>query len=261
MRMPTYRERWPLYAKWWDAAKIRPNQAVEITATVRRLMKTKARYQALEAKTAVPWFLIAALHERESGARFDRQLAQGDALNRRSTNEPISGPFKTFEDSAVWALHHDHLDTAIDWRIEKILYYAELWNGWGYAWYHPSIPSPYVVGGTTVQKSGKYIRDHGWDSGEWDEQIGVMAMLIEFAKQDSSIKFVRETPEGTPGDEAAPKAPPVPQAPAKKPPAPPPKVIVPSPKPAPAAVQPSVKPKSAATTVLQSIANWLSRKP
>lgn len=210
-KAPTYGERWPTYASWWDQAKIRPQQAKEITATVQRLRKNESRYRNLEKITGVPWRLIAALHERESGARFDRQLAQGDRLDRRSTNEPISGPFKTFEDSAVWALKHDHLDTVIDWRLEKMLYYAELWNGWGYFWYHKATPSPYIVGGTSIQKSGKYVRDGVWSSTAWDEQVGVMALLMEFQRQDPSTKYVRETPEGTPNDVEKPAAPPVPQ--------------------------------------------------
>ncbi|SRR5258708_443024 len=211
MGAPSYATRWPTYAHWIDEAKIRLQQAQEIHNTVVRLRKNESRYRNLERLTHVPWTLIAALHERESGANFDRQLAQGDPLHRRSTNEPISGPFGTFEDSAVWALRHDHLDGVIDWRYEKMLYFSELWNGWGYFMYHPGTPSPYVVGGTTVQKSGKYIRDRVWSSSAWDEQVGVLAMLMEFAKQDPSIKYVRETPFGTPGDSAAPQNPPTPQ--------------------------------------------------
>src|SRR6266446_201349 len=208
---PTYGSRWPTYAGWWDIATIRPQQAQEVHDTVQRLLRNKSRYQNIERLTNVPWMLIAALHERESGGRFDRQLAQGDRLDRQSTNEPIAGPFKTFEDSAIWALHHDHLDRVIDWRVEKMLFWAESWNGWGLYWYHPHTPSSYVVGATSVQRTGKYIADHVWSSTEWDKQIGVMAMLLEFGKQDASIQYIRETPADTPGDVAAPTEPPTPQ--------------------------------------------------
>ena len=207
---PIYTKRWPLYAQWWDDARILSDQQTEVTNTVIRLRKNESRYQNIENLTGVPWELIACLHERESGAKFDRQLAQGDPLNRRSTNEPISGPFDTFEASAIWALHHDKLDAVVDWRIEKMIYYAELWNGWGYALYHPNTPSPYIVGGTTVQKPGKYVADGVWSSSTWDKQIGVLAMLLEMSKQDSTIKFIRETAAGTPGDPLPPAAPPAP---------------------------------------------------
>jgi lysozyme family protein len=211
MTVPTYGERWPTYADWWDHALIRPQQLTEVEHTVIRLLRNKSRYQNIERLTGVAWMLVACLHERESGADFNTQLAQGDPLHRRSHNEPICGPFDTFEDSAVWALHHDRLDRAVDWRIEKMLYYSELWNGWGYYLYHPHTPSPYVVGATTVQRPGKYVADGVWSSTAWDSQIGVMAMLLEFPKQDPTVQYVRETVEGTPGDAHPPSAPPVPQ--------------------------------------------------
>jgi len=168
-KVPTYGGRWPVYASWWDGAKIRPQQAKAVTATVKRLMANKSRYQAIEAKAGVPWMLIAALHERESGARFDRQLAQGDPLHQRSHNVPISGPSTRSRPAPCGRSTTITSTSVIDWRIEKMLYGTEGWNGWGYAWYHPRTPSPYVVGGTTAQKPGKYIADHVWSSSAWDQ--------------------------------------------------------------------------------------------
>ncbi len=210
MSAPSYGQRWHTYAILWDHAQTRPNKAAEVAAVAKRLLSNKARYQAIEKKTGVPWYVIAVIHEREASGRFDRQLAQGDPLNRRSTNEPISGPFASFEDSAVWALHHDHLDKVIDWRVEKELYWEEAYNGWGYANNHPSIPTPYLWGGSTVQKPGKYIRDHVWSSTEMDQQIGTATLMKALADLDHSIVFRRETPPGTPGDEGHPVPPPIP---------------------------------------------------
>jgi lysozyme family protein len=208
MSAPSYGAAWPAYAKQWDKCSIVAKHVTEVKNTAAKLFKNKDRYNALATKTGVPWWVIAALHERESGARFDRQLAQGDPLNRRSTNEPISGPFSSFEDSAVWALHHDHLDTVTDWRVEKCLYWSEAWNGWGY---RGRVPSPYLWGDTTIQQPGKFIRDHVWSSTAWDEQEGVAAIWKGLAMLDPTIKFVRETPAGTPGDEGAPVDPPLPK--------------------------------------------------
>ena len=203
MSAPTYRSRWPTYARWWTAAKIRPEKEHEVLTVARHILPFKARYVALEKTTGVPWFEIAALHNREAGTdkngnpRFDRQLAQGDPLNRRAVNEPHSGPFKTFEDSAVWALEHDHMIGVKDWTIEKLLYFAEAYNGWGYYSGHPDVPSPYVVGGTTVQKPGKYVRDHVFDHSVMDSQLGVMAIILGLMQVDPSIKVARETPDDT----------------------------------------------------------------
>lgn len=193
---PSYGFRWPTYAVLWDRCGVRSARVNEVTNVCKNhLLPNKARYQAIEKKTGVPWWVIAALHWRESDANFNTQLAQGDPLHRRSRNEPISGPFNTFEDSAVWALHHDRLDAQIDWTIEKALYWSEAWNGWGYYLFHPQTPSPYLWGASTVQKPGKFVRDHVWSSTEMDSQLGVAVIFKTLADLDRSIKFVRETPE------------------------------------------------------------------
>src|SRR5262245_48526988 len=167
MGAPSYGSRWPQLAKWWDAAS--PTNSNETAATAKRLLGGKARYQSIEAKTGVPWYMIALIHEREASGRWDKKLAQGDPLNQRSRNEPIMGPFDTFEEGAVAALEHDGLHRVKDWRVEKVLYYCELFNGWGY--YNKGVPSAYVWGATSVQKPGKWIRDHVWDDSYWDKQL------------------------------------------------------------------------------------------
>jgi lysozyme family protein len=208
---PPYGEYWHLAAVRWDELAILSRQRALVNATARKLVALKPRYLPIEEKTGVPWYVIAVLHERESGANFSRQLAQGDPLDRQSIHRPISGPFNTFEESAVWALDHDHFNKVIDWRLEKILYFCEAWNGWGYWMYHYPTPSPYVWGATNIQEVGKYIADGVWSSTEWDTQLGCAALLYQMSSFDKSIKFVRETPEGTPGDAAPPIPPPTPR--------------------------------------------------
>jgi hypothetical protein len=54
----------------------------------------KARYQAIEAATGVPWFVVAVIHEREAGGRWDRPLGWGDPLAHVSIHVPRGrGPF------------------------------------------------------------------------------------------------------------------------------------------------------------------------
>ena len=67
MRVPAYRAKWPEYARQWDAMRIRPARARAVKATARRLHAAKARYQAIERASGVPWAMVAVLHERESG--------------------------------------------------------------------------------------------------------------------------------------------------------------------------------------------------
>jgi hypothetical protein len=59
-------------------------------------------------------------------------------------------------------------------------------NGWGYLGY--GIPSPYVFGGTNIQKPGKYTSDGHF---EWvtDTQLGTMAIIERLFERDASLKF------------------------------------------------------------------------
>jgi lysozyme family protein len=45
-----------------------------------RSTSRKARYQGIEAATGVPWFMVAVIHEREAGGRWNGHLGQGDDL-------------------------------------------------------------------------------------------------------------------------------------------------------------------------------------
>jgi lysozyme family protein len=69
----------------------------------------------------------------------------------------------------------------VAWLLEKF-------NGFGYREYH-HIPSPYLWGGTVVQKPGKYVRDKHYDPTVMDEQIGGMALLAALMQLDPSVKF------------------------------------------------------------------------
>src|ERR1700731_3762935 len=65
----------------------------------------KQRYHAVSAKTGVPWFAIAVIHEREASQDWTGNLAQGDPWNRVSVHVPAGrGPFKSWEDAAIDAL-------------------------------------------------------------------------------------------------------------------------------------------------------------
>lgn len=173
--------------------ELKPGTAAKLRGFVQRAMGGKNQYLVTEHDTYVPWWMVSIIAERESTQDFSRSLAQGDRWNKRSTNEPISGPFRSWEDAAVWALHHDGLDAVKDWRLEKVFYYLERYNGWGYYLYHGHMPSPYIWGGTSVQRRGKYVRDRVWDPTKWDEQLGAAAMLKSLMNADPSIQPIRET--------------------------------------------------------------------
>ena len=90
-------------AKRW--ANARPTR--NMTPVAKALVAAKPRYQTVEASTGVPWFVIAAIHERESSQNWFASLAQGDPWNGVSVHVPAGrGPFKSWEEAAIDALAH-----------------------------------------------------------------------------------------------------------------------------------------------------------
>src|SRR5262245_9939904 len=192
-KAPTYRSKWPVYAKQWDKMAVKPDRIADIRGAAARLVAAKDRYLKAEKLTGVPWYMIAALHWRESAGNFRTQLAQGDPLNRRSTHVPRGrGPFKSWEAGAYDALVTlKKLNKVIDWRLEKILYHSERYNGWGY--HFRGLPSPYIWGGSTIQRRGKFVADGEYSSTAWDTQPGVASLISQMMHLDPSIAPVRET--------------------------------------------------------------------
>jgi lysozyme family protein len=187
-----YGIQWPKYAKWWNAMVIKPSRLHEFTALAQFAFAHKQIYVDIEKASGVPWYLIAVLHRRESDADFRTYLGNGDRLNRRTTHVPRGrGPFPTFQAGAKDALHLDGLDSVKDWRLEKVLYYCELFNGAGYSL--RGLPSPYVWGGSNIQRPGKYVSDGVWSSSAWDGQPGCAPILQIIAKIDPTVQLIRES--------------------------------------------------------------------
>jgi len=187
---------WPRYAAWWDKMTINHARLAEFKAIAQFAVDHKGIYQAVTLLTAVPWELIAVLHRRESDADFHTYLGNGQSLNHRTTIVPKGrGPFlgsHAFIDGAVDALKLDGLAGVprLD-IIEKQLFWCETFNGWGYA--ARGLPSPYVFGGTSVQRPGKFVRDGVFDSHVMDPQPGCAPILATIAQLDPTVKFARES--------------------------------------------------------------------
>src|SRR5437868_3575104 len=89
-------DRWARARVTGDAAAV----AVRLCAGT-----AKARYQLIARQTAVPWFVIAVIHEREASQNWAASIAQGDRWDRVSTHVPQGrGPFRSFEAAAIDAL-------------------------------------------------------------------------------------------------------------------------------------------------------------
>lgn len=187
-----YGEKWPQYAQQWNKMKPNASRVLEFQRDADFAVLNKDKYAEIEQGAGVPWWLVALLHRRESDADFKTYLGNGEPLDRKTRIVPKGrGPFASFFAGALDALHIDGLDAIKDWRLEKALYYCELFNGVGYS--NRGLPSPYIWGGTNIQKPGKYIADGKWNGRAIDTQPGCAPILQAIMERDASVKPVRES--------------------------------------------------------------------
>lgn len=189
-------------ARRWGQAKLTRN----FDAAAMRLVAAKAHYRAIEAKTGVPWFIIAVIHEREASQSWTGSLAQGDPWNKVSVHVPAGrGPFKSWDEAAIDALVNCAPFAARwkDWSPGGALTLLEQYNGLGY--FRRGCPSPYVWSGTDQYTSGKYVRDGVFDPNVVDKQLGCAGLLKAMMAIDPTITFT--------GVKIAPTLPPTPNVP------------------------------------------------
>lgn len=176
------------YSSLWNRATVRPQDQAAVRAVADKIVANKARYQAIERATGVPWFMIGPIHNRESSLRFNAHLHCGDPLTKRTVHVPKgrpaagSPPF-TWEESANDALTMapHSLNKVKEWTVERILYETERYNGWGYL---GKGNSPYLWASTSEYHGGKYVADHVYDKNAWDKQLGCVALLKVIATLD-----------------------------------------------------------------------------
>jgi len=184
----------------WLRAKLTRN----FVAPAKSLVASKPTYQRVEAKTGVPWFVIAVIHEREASQRWDTQLGQGDRLDSVSVHVPAGrGPFQTWEEGAYDALVNcpPYAARNQDWTPGGALTLLETYNGLGYA--ARGLPSPYLWSGTDRYTKGKYVRDGVFDPELVDIQPGCAALIKTMIALDPTISFsgVKPTPQPEPKPE------------------------------------------------------------
>lgn len=211
----------PEFTQQIARARIRPECEHVLDQSGHRLLHDKAIYIRIFEATGVPVAALMALAEREMTGNLHCYLGNGQRLTMRTTIVPKNrGPFADTPDGfvkgALDALHLDGLDQIADtpegWSAERFAYESELWNGFGYRAH--GIPSPYVFGGTTVQRAGKFIRDHVYSATKpdgtplMDPQLGTIAIVEKLFELDPSLKFA-EIGAKTDAPPVAPQAPPV----------------------------------------------------
>lgn len=172
----------------WGNAEF--NTLTQAAPVAERLVAAKDRYVSISNKTGVPWFIIAVIHEREAGQRWDRNIAQGDPWDAVSIHVPkLRGPFTSFEEAAIDALTNcdPYASKWTDWSAGGALTLLELYNGLGYE--NRGIPSPYLWSGTDQYKSGKYVADRVFSPTTVDQQLGCAVLIKAMSNLDASIDF------------------------------------------------------------------------
>jgi len=159
------------------------------------IIAVKDKYREVSKRTGIPWFVLGIIQTREAGSPpdFKAVLHNGERIigtGRKTKLVPKDrGPFSDWDSAAVDAIEIEGYGD-IDWSkdgIERTAFVLERFNGVGYRSH--GIPSPYLWGGTSVQKPGKYVRDGVYDPGVMDTQIGGMALLKELMELDPSVSF------------------------------------------------------------------------
>lgn len=171
---------------------IRQTRLAAVDAVARRIIEAKPRYLPVEKATGVPWYFIGVLHYRESNLNFAKHLHNGDPLTARTRRVPAGYPKTgkppfTWEFSAADALKIKDLHKIREWSVERMLYEAERFNGFGYM-HRRGHRSPYVWGGTNLQTRGKFVADGKFDPNHMDTQLGVAPILKRIAELERSAR-------------------------------------------------------------------------
>jgi lysozyme family protein len=166
------------YENLFEDCKI--TKPADVQGVVTPILKNRQRYEAVSARSGVPWFVIAVIHNMECSLNFKEHLHNGDPLSRPTVNVPAGRPpgwtgNGTWEDSALDALSYDKLNTWTDWSIAGTLFKLEGYNGWGYRSH--SINSPYLWSFTNQYTKGKYTSDGKWSDSAVSQQCGCAAVL------------------------------------------------------------------------------------
>jgi lysozyme family protein len=192
----------PEYEGLWDTIT-KPGGLTRIPETMREAAAimapdAKGRFQAVELRTGVPWFVTGIVLTREAGSppNFHAWLHNGDPMfdhngaARQTVSVPAHrppDPAVSWEDGAVDAYEIEGLLDRDDWSPALVAWLLEKFNGFGYRLYH-GVRSPYVWGATAVQQCGKYTADRVWDPTVLDPQIGGMALLAALVQREPEVR-------------------------------------------------------------------------
>lgn len=186
----------PEYKRLWDSMVITKGMS-ELQRIVRLYEAHKEPYLKVEKATGVPAYVVYIIHIREAGegdvGKFRGVLHDGEHIigsGKVTQLEPRGrGPFATWHDAALDALKikgmwNSQHPSWSDWSPERILFYLEPYNGYGYRMKGKT--NPYLWSFSNHYTKGKYVRDHVYDSEIVDSQPGCAPLLRLFLNRKTS---------------------------------------------------------------------------
>jgi lysozyme family protein len=168
------------HSEKWASMRIRESWAQRVYSSADSITRNRARYEKVQEKTGVPWFIVGVIHMRESTFDFSKHLHNGDSLKARTHRVPAGRPRTgappfTWDESAVDALEMKRGILPSIWTVETALELLERYNGLGYR--NKGVPSPYIWSGSFHYTRGKYVADGKYSSTFVDGQVGVAPVL------------------------------------------------------------------------------------
>lgn len=176
------------YAALWARCSLVQGSRQLAIDVAEGIVRDRARYEEVQQKTGVPWWWLGAIHQREAARSWSRNMHNGQPWNQKTTWVPKGrGPFSSWEEAAIDAMEYMDLDKAHvpEWSIERALFEAERYNGWGYE--KRGIMSPYVFAQTSLQERGKYVADGQFSAGTWDSQLGIAATILALMEVSDDV--------------------------------------------------------------------------
>ena len=168
------------YLRLFNDAVIAADRRPEIEKNTSDIVQNRNRYEAVSARTNVPWYAIAVIHLLESSLRFDRHLHNGDPLTARTVHVPAGRPLAgeppfAWEDSAADAIQDYIRGGWNDWSIPGLLIFWERTNGMAYR--NRGVRSPYVWACTSLYTKGRFVADGRFDAEAVAPHCGGAAIL------------------------------------------------------------------------------------
>ena len=169
------------YDQLFASAALRPEREQPARWHLTMLGASRRRYEAVSARTGVPWYFVGAVHGLEASFNFRGHLHNGDApLSARTRQVPAGRPLRwappsDWESSAIDALRLMGFADQADWSLPRTLHRLEAYNGFGYR--GRGVPSPYLWSFTQHYSRGKFVADGRWNPNAGSQQCGAATML------------------------------------------------------------------------------------